>query len=533
MNTSSTSPSDNSLSSSQIDETLSTLALSLNETTALGVIATVEEIEYTALTPPQRAKATILKAGALRLTGNTAQAIQTTVELAQLYPNQPQVQTQAGILLAECGAHAQAIAPLQRAVHITHSRNQLDPTIAFQLGVAAQHTDDQALAINAFSLACSVAPQLKEAWVNWGNSALAIGDLAQAKFAANSAVNTSPDFSYAHNLLGICHLRESNWQLALKSFTQAVALDDAFLSAWKNLAAAAEALNLNDVEDAAHSRVVQLLESQPALSEADETLRSAAQFRLNALRGQTTQSVPSEFVEHLFDNMATNFDEHLQQHLAYQIPTELVALLIEHKALPIAPSAPNTPNASSTPSSPSLPSLPNANEQTILDLGCGTGLFAKAMVDAHIQSAPIIGCDLSENMLAIAKKTELYQSLKNCDLIEFLAQQTNQSAHLIVATDVFVYVGDLRACFKEAARVLTPSGWFAFSAEAGLVTRLAEEQLPQAVLQTSGRFAHSPAYITSLAAQKGFNIQALRATTIREERGAPIGGHIYLLQQRV
>ncbi len=102
--------------------------------------------------------------------------------------------------------------------------------------------------------------------------------------------------------------------------------------------------------------------------------------------------------------------------------------------------------------------------------------------------------------------------------------QGDHTADLIVAADVFVYVGELGPLFAQAARVLDAAGRFAFSVEGGG---------PGAGyrLDPTGRYAHADGYVTSLAAANGFRVAHASAETIRAERGIPVPGRLYVLER--
>lgn len=66
-----------------------------------------------------------------------------------------------------------------------------------------------------------------------------------------------------------------------------------------------------------------------------------------------------------------------------------------------------------------LPHLQGKHD-AILDIGCGTGLSAEPLASANVE-APIDGVDLSEAMLEVARKKEIYRKL-------FLADFTREDS---------------------------------------------------------------------------------------------------------
>ena len=124
-----------------------------------------------------------------------------------------------------------------------------------------------------------------------------------------------------------------------------------------------------------------------------------------------------------------------------------------------------------------------------LDLGCGTGLCGKLIGDA---CAVIDGVDLSRGMLVRAAELNLYRRLVQADVIEFL-RSVETTYDLVVAGDVFIYIGDLAPIFEGVRRVIEPGGIFCFSTERA-------DDVHQYELRASARFAQSERYVRRLAA---------------------------------
>merc|ERR1712100_27561 len=81
---------------------------------------------------------------------------------------------------------------------------------------------------------------------------------------------------------------------------------------------------------------------------------------------------------------------------------------------------------------------------------------------------------------------------------------------LVVAADVFVYIGDLAEIFRTTSHWLTRSGVFAFSTEA-----LDEGVLPDYELTATGRYCHKPSYVQRLAATVGLKVCDCRPVVLR------------------
>jgi predicted TPR repeat methyltransferase len=133
----------------------------------------------------------------------------------------------------------------------------------------------------------------------------------------------------------------------------------------------------------------------------------------------------------------------------------------------------------------------------------------------------LVGVDLSPGMLAVASQRKLYDQLVTGDITQELRKYEN-AFDLILAADVFIYVGGLDQVFKAISTTLNPGGLFAFSIEA-------EEEGNDFVLRPSGRYAHSIDYIIRLAEVTGLREVYLEESVLRMDKGQPIDGYIVVL----
>jgi predicted TPR repeat methyltransferase len=269
-------------------------------------------------------------------------------------------------------------------------------------------------------------------------------------------------------------------EAALGSYDKALAVDPALGEAW--------------------SRRGSLLRDARRLDEAaacfEKAIAHGADAQLNgyflaALRGSATPpSAPARYVEFMFDGYADKFDDHLTQVLHYRAPRVLADGLAQ---------------------------LGRTQFETALDLGCGTGLCGPLVKP---MARRLDGVDLSRNMLDKAQALGVYDALTQADIAAFLRDASQHSApryDLVVSADVFIYVGDLEAVFKGVRQAIASGGVFCFSAEEA-------RQADGFALQPSLRYAHSEAYIRTLAQRHGFDMAQLVRHPIREDQRAPIGG---------
>lgn len=278
---------------------------------------------------------------------------------------------------------------------------------------------------------------------------------------------------------------------------QTVALAPDFASAW---------YALGDLQDRLQMPA-QAAESFKQTLRYDGDDRHGAGLRLARL-GVTDAAagMPPAYVETLFDQYAERFDTALVDGLAYRGPALLRAAV--ERASPRSPPA-SAPGSSASPGSASSRSPAFA---TMLDLGCGTGLAGEAFRDLAVR---ITGVDLSARMLAGARTKNIYAELVHADILAFLA--TSQARYdLAVAADVFVYVADLAPAVGAVARVLVPSGLFAFTVETHAGDGV--------VLGEKLRYAHGEAHVRAALASAELSVTEIAAVSTRNEAGTAVPG---------
>ena len=160
--------------------------------------------------------------------------------------------------------------------------------------------------------------------------------------------------------------------------------------------------------------------------------------------------------------------------------------------------------------------------EATLDLGCGTGLMARAL---NGKTRVIDGIDLSPLMIKQAKKCQLYRHLWVGELVEWLQQSTGQTGHhydLVIAADVMVYLGDLVPACTSVKAHLTPQGLLAFTVQASKSEgyQLGEDY----------RYAHSADYLQMLAQSTGYDVVYLDRVVTRKDGGKDVPGFLCILR---
>jgi predicted TPR repeat methyltransferase len=299
--------------------------------------------------------------------------------------------------------------------------------------------------------------------------------------------STIPDYYFN---LGAMLEAQKKYPEALASFERCITLNPLYAGALKGMGGIYITLGQEQKAIDSYNRMIA---ADPAFNTEE------IQHRLAALLGQSTDTAPQGYVTTLFDFYAGEFEHHLQGSLQYHIP-ELTATLIKET---IASTPPTT--------------------RQLLDLGCGTGLSGAAIIDAGIDCI-LTGVDLSPKMLEKAESKKIYASLHTSDIVSFM-QQTDQLYDIILAEDVFIYVGKLDIAFKEITNRLQDDGIFAFSIEKS------EDEAPFS-LRKSARYAHRISYIEQLIIENNLVAVQCKDVLIRKEKDSPIEGILMLLKKK-
>lgn len=325
-----------------------------------------------------------------------------------------------------------------------------------------------------------------ETW--FGQQRLAANDLDMAKQYFLQAVMHNPSDSVAQYNLGVIAYQQQNWSLAEQRFHNVTLIDEHHFEAHYNLFVL---YKKHGVLSAAREKLKYLHEQYPH--------NEMVKYLWASFTGYEPYThTPKQFVRELFDSYAPHFDQDLLRTLNYQLPSLLDELLASTAmAWPVA---------------------------RALDLGCGTGLCGQLL---RKRTHQLIGLDLSEGMLAEARKKNIYDQLVCADCVTVLAEHSLGQFDVIVAADIFGYFGDLTPIFSHIKANLTPQGIFVFSIE----NDKNHKTKRGFQLMDTGRFVHSEAYIRQLCSQYVFNVVVLNSVQLRDQRGKGVMGQVFLLTQ--
>lgn len=348
----------------------------------------------------------------------------------------------------------------------------------FTRGLAHYESGRFAQAERDFAASLALVPGRPSTLTNLGATKLKLGHVAQASELLREALEQEPDNVEAlgHRATALAELGQL--QQALVCVERALTLDAAPGVLWTVRGNLLKELGrLEEARDAFQAGI----EHGP-----DPELN---RYYLASLGGaEAPRNAPRQYVQALFDGYAEGFEEHLVKVLNYHAPEVLIKGLAGM----------------------------GRRFSTALDLGCGTGLcgpLVRPLADE------LHGVDLSQSMVEQARARGVYDAVWQDDIAAHL-RTSGRRYDLVLAADVFIYVGALEEVFAGAAGVMNPGGVFCFSIESADVDNSGADFL----LRPSLRYAHSAGYIRKLAEQYGFEIAATQDHPIRDDQRTPIPG---------
>jgi predicted TPR repeat methyltransferase len=369
-------------------------------------------------------------------------------------------------------------------------------------------------------------PEFAEAHASLGDVLLEHGEFEQAVASYEEALALKPGlFATRLNLasarinLSTLLARQGRLEAALDGLRKVLALHPDNSDAYGNIGAmlldqgrfdeviavGRRALSIRPDSARAHEVMGRAYHHKGDLEEAANCYRGAVELGttnasiphfLAAVTGENVGPVPKAAVVSLFERYAPRFDAHLIGELGYTTP------MLMRDAIGRL--------------------THDRRFQHALDLGCGTGLVGASFRDIV---GEIIGVDLSARMLEQAGRRAMYANLHLDEIVDWLehAAANRRIFDIVLSADVFIYVGNLDPVFEGVRAVLAGGGLFVFSVE-----YLAQGSCK---LLPTGRFGHSVAYIRKLASTHGLQIELVEPIDLRRDLGEMIPGTIFVLQR--
>ena len=425
---------------------------------------------------PDYAEAHYNLGNTLKELGGLNEAEASYTKAIALKPHYPETHNNLGVTLQGLGSLDEAETSYKKAIDLRPDYAEAH----YNLGVTLQELGRLDEAEASYKKAIALKPDYAGAYNNLGNTLRELGSLDEAETSYKKVIALKPDYAEAHNNLGATLRELGRLDESEASYRQATALKPDYAEAHSNLGNALRELGRLEESEVSYR--------QAAVLNPED---SSAKHFLAALSGNTTSAAPLDYVEGLFDDYASKFERSLVGNLEYKIP-KLIAEIILRDC-----------------NSDSLGS--------IIDLGCGTGLLGVEIkqVCKHLE-----GLDLSRKMLDEAKKKGVYDELIKKDILGYLAT-ADLNFDYFIATDVFIYVGDLSGVFHLIKSRNETGGKLVFSTE-----HCGGDDF---LLEQSGRYSHSKMYIEGLCEKFGYKLRHFEIQPLRKEKNQYITGGLYIL----
>lgn len=155
-------------------------------------------------------------------------------------------------------------------------------------------------------------------------------------------------------------------------------------------------------------------------------------------------------------------------------------------------------------------------EGNVLDLGCGTGLAAEKL---KTSGSNWTGIDISSKMLKIAKEKQLYDTLVQADVLDFL-ENNKLKFNIILCLDVIEYIKDFENLFK-----------YCFPSSLVFSIEKAPNQINDFCVNAQGRYQHNPEYVKNLLKTIGYQSIEMHPLTLRKENGKDVEGLLFICKK--
>lgn len=346
--------------------------------------------------------------------------------------------------------------------------------LSYQIG-------DLLTAIYHYQKCLELQPHSIEALYNLGSIFLKLGKPQEAAKYFLRSISLSPDSETFYNL-GVSYMQQDQHKEAIMYFEQTLNFQPNHIGALTNVSSIY--LKLGEYSNAA-KYFREILRLQPNNNEAYFILSALGEIN------SPFEKAPNLYIQNLFDNYAFHYEEHLAL-LDYKIPELILKTINEITEA--------------------------GSNWNVLDLGCGTGLVGEKI---RPFAKNLIGIDLSEKMLSLAKQKNLYDELSLDDINESIKKYSNLD--LVIAADTLVYIGNLSKIFEQLYTAVKVGGMVIFTIEK-------TSKYPYE-LQKTARFAHSKKYIKELVKKYNFDILLQQNAFLRKHNGKNLEGYFYVLKK--
>lgn len=358
------------------------------------------------------------------------------------------------------------------------------PILHYNLGLLLFETKEYGRAIDSFLLAAEGNPADSDIFFNLALSYKNKGNIENAIAMYYKVLHLEPESIDAlYNLAG-CYRQQKRYDDAVLTYLKVLQHDSNHLSANNNLAFVYKLQGKTSEAIRSFKKVLQI---RPG--------HEGAGHMLAALTGAEVSFPPQKYVQEVFDNYSDYYETSLLEELEYGVPEKMKSIVAAGGDW-------------------------KKSFQHGLDLGCGTGLCGEAFSE---MSARLDGVDIAPKMVEVARNKNVYNALYVSEIKEYLSSKAGPF-DLVLASDVFAYLGDLQETLHSVHTRTTEDVLFCFSTEtvSGSGYRL----------RSTGRFGHSTDYIEKTAVDCDWRVLETHRTSLRREKEAWVEGNLWFMGKK-
>jgi predicted TPR repeat methyltransferase len=329
---------------------------------------------FSAAVNPSKAFELFKEANSMYASSDFEAAVSTYKTALQYDSTKPDIFSNLGSVLADLNRLDQAAENYQRALEIDPSHT----SALFNYGLLLQDSRDLNLAVSIYRRLIAVEAHNPDAFSNLGSC---LYELALYNDAINAFETAIKLYESGHRE-GLLYNDELQYNDLVSNLLQYVGRSYARI----------------DDSRLARLSFKKSLDMNPR--------NAVAAHMLASIDGISKDSAPAEYVSKLFDDYSSTFEASLSE-LKYTVPAVLATRLRE---------------------------LHN-EYQSVVDLGSGTGLFGKELVDSGTNVQCLFGVDLSYKMLQTSIKKGVYNFLVCGDIVNFLSEISSYPSQSEILTD--------------------------------------------------------------------------------------------------
>lgn len=388
-----------------------------------------------------------------------------------------------GTLYAERNNTGAALKYLETAESI----NPSSPFIQNNIGNIFRLTQQFDKAINYYKRALELMPNMAEACNNLAISLKHTGNHTQAIEYYRRAIDINNRFADAWHNLGNLYWDLDELEQAKPCYINVLELEPEHVRAH-------DKLGTYYIKTGSPEKALHHFEKCMELMETDEF---GIQIKLAYLnKAPIPEHVPSSLIIETYERKARNWDDDIKR-------TGMEFLGPEHIKDAF------------------YSVFKQENNLHILDIGCGSGLCGEYL-SKHAKR--LVGVDLSQPMLDMAKNKQTYDELVNNDILAYLQDGSQGLYDVITGSGIVIFFSKLGPLLRSAKDCLKKNGKFIFT-----IYKSKDDDIE---VRDNFHFAHSEKYIHSTARECGLVVNSISDINHENENGHRQAGLLVILENK-